>query len=152
MSLHTTPVAANRRLGRGILSVAAGFAVIVVLSYGADYGLDALGVFDAEASLSGYGSGLVAVILAYRIAFSVVGAYVTARLAPRRPMTHALALGGFGLVISTAGAVVGSLLDLGPAWYLWGLVVLALPAAWLGGRLFESTAPRARRSTEPPVS
>jgi hypothetical protein len=27
-------------------------------------------------------------------------------------------------------------MNLGPAWYAWSLVVIALPVAWLGGKLY----------------
>gem|GEM_PF-6637786 len=35
---------------------------------------------------------------AYRIAFQVAGCYIAARLAPVRPMEHALGLGGAGFI------------------------------------------------------
>jgi hypothetical protein len=38
-----------------------------------------------------------------------------ARLAPDRPMGHALVLGGIGMLLATAGAVV--MRDAGPAWH-----------------------------------
>ena len=60
-----------------------------------------------------------------------------ARLAPDRPMLHALLGGVIGLVLSTVGAVVT--LNRGPAfgphWYPLALMVTALPCAWLCGRL-----------------
>jgi len=43
---------------------------------------------------------------AYRTIFSVAGSYITARLAPNRPMLHALVLGGLGLLVSIVGTVV----------------------------------------------
>ena len=69
----------------------------------------------------------------YRFLFDVAGSYLTARLAPDRPMRHALALGAIGLVLSIAGAV--ALWSVGPAWYPLGLAASALPCAWLGARL-----------------
>jgi hypothetical protein len=35
----------------------------------------------------------------------IAGSYIAARLAPNRPMGHALVLGAFGLVVSVVGAV-----------------------------------------------
>ncbi len=123
---------------RSVMSVVAGLALIFALSYGTDYLLGALNVFEPNEPLPVYGSvGLIAFILAYRVVFSVAGAYLTARLSPRRPMKHAMIIGIIGVVISTSGAIVGMQQDLGPSWYLWGLVALALPAAWLGGKLSE---------------
>ena len=79
---------------------------------------------------------LFVLALAYRIAFGVVGGWITARLAPSAPMRHALALGAMGTARSIAGAVVAiGRPDLGPAWYPIALVITALPSVWLGARL-----------------
>ncbi len=67
--------------------------------------------------------------------YGVVGSYVTARLAPDRPMGHALVGGLIGLALSTLGAVVTWNKDLGPHWYPLALIVTAMPTAWLGGKL-----------------
>lgn len=80
---------------------------------------------------------LFALATLYRTLYGVIGSYITARLAPNRPMGHAI-LGGFiGLALSLAGAIVtwnrGP--EFGPHWYPLALVVLALPTAWLGGFL-----------------
>lgn len=70
---------------------------------------------------------------AYRFLYDVAGCYLTARLAPSRPMWHALVPGVIGLCLSLVGAV--AMWDAGPAWYSLGLAASALPCAWLGGRL-----------------
>jgi len=60
-----------------------------------------------------------------------------ARLAPDRLMQHALRGGVTGLVLSTVGA--GVTWNRGPAFgppgYPLSLMVIALPCAWLGGRV-----------------
>lgn len=42
---------------------------------------------------------------AYRLAYGVLGSYIAARLAPDRPMWHAMFLGYLGLVLSIAGTL-----------------------------------------------
>jgi hypothetical protein len=76
---------------------------------------------------------------AYRIVYGVAGGYLAARLAPDRPMQHALTLGVVGLAISIAGAVAtwNAGPAFGPKWYPLALIALALPCAWAGGRLRE---------------
>src|SRR2546423_7018104 len=71
---------------------------------------------------------------AYRIVYGVLGCYIAARLAPARPMQHALVLGAVGVVLSIAGAVAlrGSP---GPAWYPIALILISVPCAWAGGKL-----------------
>lgn len=74
---------------------------------------------------------------AYRIVFSIFGSYVIARLAPNRPMRHALIGGIIGLILSTIGAAAtwNHVPSLGPHWYPIALIVTALPCAWLGGKV-----------------
>ena len=69
----------------------------------------------------------------YRTLAGVVGGYTAAALAPMQPLRHAIILGLIGLALSTTGAIV--MWGVGPAWYPIALAVLALPSAWLGGRL-----------------
>jgi peptidoglycan/LPS O-acetylase OafA/YrhL len=72
---------------------------------------------------------------AYRLAFTVLGGYVTAALAPRNPMVHVLILGAIGGLTAAAGAVAtwNAGPEFGPRWYPLLLVVTALPCVWLGG-------------------
>ncbi len=132
----------GRILARRILSVLAGFVVIVILSVVTDTVLESTGVFPPP-DRGLFDTGLLLIALTYRAVYSVIGCYVTARLAPDRPMAHALALGLLGVVVSAIGTFAAR--DLGPAWYGIALVVLALPLAWLGGRLFELRTPIAVR-------
>jgi len=83
---------------------------------------------------------LLLLATAYRTAYGVLGSYVAARLAPNRPMMHALVLGAIGLAISILGAVVtwNREAEFGPHWYPLALVVLAMPQAWLGGKMREN--------------
>jgi hypothetical protein len=115
----------------------AGFLVVVVLSLGTDMALHATGVFPPWGQPMSDALFLLATL--YRTLYAIGGSYVTARLAPHRPMKHALAGGLVGLVLSTVGAV--TTWDRGPAfgphWYPLALVATALPCAWVGGRLRE---------------
>jgi len=121
---------------KSIGAVIVGLVVIFVFSYATDAVLEAAGFLEAGAPLPMRDSELlIAAILVYRLVYSVAGCYVTARLTPKYPMRHALALGILGLIFSTGGAIVTTQQSMGPAWYAWGLVVFALPCAWLGGRL-----------------
>ena len=130
----------NKNIFKSIGAFLAGLVVIFVLSYGTDAVLSLAGVLHGG-SLPMYGSEpLIISILVYRLVYSVVGCYVTARLAPNHPMSHAIALGIFGFIGSIAGAVAGQ--GLAPAWYSWALVVFALPCAWLSGKVYELSLSR----------
>ena len=117
---------------KSIGAVLAGFLAIVILSVGTDTILEQMGVLPAGAL---FDTGLLLLALMYRSLYSVIGAYITARLAPHHPMRHALALGVLGIIVSALGTLAAR--DLGPAWYGFALVLVSLPLAWLGGKEFE---------------
>ncbi|MGC2185424.1 MAG: hypothetical protein WA637_19310 [Terriglobales bacterium] len=122
-----------RSIGRSIGALLAGFVVVVILSLGTDMALRGAGIFPQLGRTMSSALFLLATV--YRTAYSIVGSYITARLAPNRPMQHALLGGAIGLMLSVVGAVVTWNKDLGPHWYPLALVVTALPCAWVGGKL-----------------
>lgn len=126
-----------RHIGRSIGAVLAGIVAGVVLTLGTDALLHAAGVFPPWGQPTGDAPLLLAT--AYRTVYGILASYIAARLAPDRPMTHALAGGVVGVVASTVGAVVtwnrGP--AFGPHWYPLALIVLAMPSAWAGGKLHE---------------
>ena len=122
-----------RSIPRSVGAVLSGFLAVVVLSIGTDMLLQATGIFPPFSEPKKFTTPLLLVAMTYRAIYGAFGGYITALLAPRRPMVHALALGAVGLLLSVAGAFV--MRDQGHAWYSLALIVLALPSAWLGGRL-----------------
>ena len=133
-----TVPAPQRRIGRTIGALVAGLVVGIALTLGTDAILHATGVFPPSGQPMS--NGLFGLATAYRVVYSVIASYVAARFAPDRAMWHALVLGAVNLVVSLGGTVAtwnrGP--EFGPHWYPISLVVLALPAAWLGGRIYAS--------------
>jgi hypothetical protein len=125
----------NKNILKSIVAVFVGAVASIVLSVGTDALMHATGIFPA--GTEPINDALFALATMYRTIYGVVGAYITARLAPDRPMMHALVLGGFGVVASTAGAIAmwSKLPALGPKWYPLLLIALAVPPAWVGGKL-----------------
>ncbi len=125
-----------RRIGQSIVAVLAGMVVGVALTLGTDVVLHKIGVFPPwGASMVGYDEALLLATL-YRTVYGVLSSYITAWLAPNRPMQHALVGGFIGLVVSIVGAAVtwNKGPALGPHWYPLALIVLALPTAWAGAK------------------
>lgn len=119
---------------QSIVALLAGLAAVVVLSIATDAVFHLAGVYPANGqAMNEVGDNLLA--LAYRLVFGALGSYIAARLAPARPMLHALILGGIGTALATLGVVATWNLNLGPHWYPIALVVTALPCAWIGGAL-----------------
>jgi hypothetical protein len=135
MSTAFAEIPGNRRIGRSIGALLAGFAVAIVLSIGTDIALHAVGLFPALGQPMS--NKLLLLATAYRTLYGIVSGYVIARLAPHHPMQHALTGGLVGLVVSIIGAAATWNRGLGPHWYPLALIALALPPAWIGGKLHE---------------
>jgi len=135
-----TELRSNRRVLRSIGAVFAGFVVVVVLSTATDALMNAVGLFPKSGPPIAEGRYL-ALATVYRSVFAIIGCYTTAKLAPARPMLHALVGGAIGFVLSIVGAIATWNLgpEFGPHWYPISLVVTALPCAWLGGWLEEAS-------------
>lgn len=136
-------------MGRSIAAVVIGFVLIGVLAFGTDAAVRSAlpGSFTPSGATSDV--GLLVATLAYVTLYAVAGCYLTARLAPRRPMAHALVLGVLGLLFNIAGTV--AMWNTAPAWYHVIALVLVMPSAWLGGWLRERELGRGATSP-PPVS
>jgi hypothetical protein len=130
----------NKTMFKSIRAVLAGLVFIVITHTTTDAVLQTAGVLPKGNLFVGI--RLILIVITYRAIFSLIGCYLTARLAPNNPMTHALTLGLVGLLLSSVGAIVAA--DLGPAWYAWTLAAISLPIAWLGGKVYEL------RKTNPP--
>jgi len=124
-----------RRILRRVGAVIAGILVTVVFSIGTDVAMYAFGLIPplGQPMSDAHWPLLLATV------YGIAGAWLTARLAPDRPMLHSLVLGLLGLVLSIIGAAAtwNAEPSLGPKWYPLALIVIALPTAWVGGKLHE---------------
>ena len=125
---------------KSIWAVVAGVLVIVVVSTIVDVVLHVAGVYPpVEQPID---NALSVLATSYRVVISIAGAWITARLAPDKPMQHAMILGYVGVVLGLVGVVVTWNKGLGPRWYPIALVVLAIPQCWVGGRIYEARSGR----------
>jgi hypothetical protein len=139
MNHATTATAARIRWFPSVKAVFAGLLLNVILSSATDLLLVAIGLFPPLSEFGrpeSFSDSLLALALLYRTIYGVLGCYVTAKLAPSRPMTHALVLGSMGFVIGVAGAV--ATWGTWTSWYSVAIIAVTLPSAWLGGRLVVS--------------
>lgn len=130
--------------GRSVLAVFAGLVATAVLSTVADQVLHSAGVYPPWGVRMS--DGLFALATAYRVVFTVLGGWLTARLAPSRPLRHAVWLSVIGTFLALVGlAVAIAHPELGPFWYPVALVVTAFPCvllgAWLRARGVPAVAP-----------
>lgn len=121
---------------RNILAVVAGFLTVAVLSTLADMVMHQTGVFPPELQIMS--APLFALALAYRTVFTIAGGWVTAKLAPGRPMRLVWVLAWIGFAAGMLGVVAYYTMGqgkLGPAWYALAIPLEAIPCVWIGGRL-----------------
>ena len=127
---------------KSIWAVVAGVLFIIVVTTLVDIALHAAGVYPAwDKPLD---DSLALLATSYRVVISVIGAWLTARLAPSRPMKHAMILGYVGVILGLIGLAATWNAGLGPRWYPIALVVLAIPQCWAGGKIFEMQAAKAQ--------
>jgi hypothetical protein len=131
----------SRHMLRSIGAVFAGLVAVFILALATDELLQAAKIFPPFGQTMSGSLFLLATI--YRTAYSIVGGYITARLAFDKPVKHAVILGVIGFVLGTAGALAtwrrGP--EFGPHWYPLALVVLAIPSSWAGGWLRSKNSP-----------
>jgi hypothetical protein len=120
---------------KGIGAVLAGTVAIIVLSVGTDEILRVAGVLAAQGQT--VSNALLLLATAYRTVYGIGGGYIAARLAPDRPMLHAVILGTIGVVLCAAAAAAtwNAGPNFSPHWYPLTLLVLAIPQSWLGAKL-----------------
>jgi hypothetical protein len=128
---------------RSVWAVLAGVLLVIVLSTAIDQVLHVLKVYPPWGETM-FDPRLNLLALSYRVVVTILGAYLTARLAPQAPMRHVWIYGAVGLVLGTLGAIATIPKHWGPTWYPVMIVVSALPCAWAGGAWFRATHPATR--------
>ena len=124
----------NKNIYKSIWAVFAGFAVVAILSVITDMILEKFGVFPPQSNPEAYLTWMLALALVYRSIYTLVGGYVTARLAPHSPMKHVFNL----IILGTAGGLFGLLSNwnLGNHWYPIALVITGPFFIWIGGKIY----------------
>lgn len=127
---------------RSVAAILVALIVTFAISMGTDFILESNGVLPTGHLNVSW--RLIAVVLAYRSVYNLLGSFIAAALAPAHRMAHALGLGIFGAVLGTVVTIATWNLDIGPHWYGFTLAALSIPSAWLGGKLAQITV--AKRS------
>ena len=122
-------------LGRSVWAVFAGVLFIILVTTLVDIVLHLTHVYGPMTEP--LTDRLAVLATAYRIPISIAGGWLTARLAPAKPMKHAMILGAVGTVLGLLGVVATWNKGMGPHWYPIALAVLAIPQSWAGGKIFE---------------
>ena len=120
-------------MARSIAAVLAGLCSIFVVLLAVDAMVPIL-FPDAFSGPEGGGAASVLLLTTTYIAAStVLGGYITARVAPNRPTGHALILGVLVLGLAAAGTALAW--ASAPVWHHALTLAFVLPFVWLGGYL-----------------
>ena len=118
---------------RSIVAVAAGFFASNVMSLGGDLLFRRVSPHAFDAQGFARSDGTLFTVMGYEALFVLIAGYVTARLAIRRPMTHALVMGALVLLGRVPTALVAW--SAAPPWFHIGVLLLIVPVALLGAKL-----------------
>ncbi len=121
----------NKNTFKSIGAVIAGFSSVAVLSIATDFIMGTLGIFP-KSDFGVYTQWMLVIALLYRSLFTIIGGYITARLAPTNPMHHVYVLMVFGLLGGVAGAIGGW--GYGNHWYPILLAITGPFFVWIGGK------------------
>ena len=127
---------------KNIGAILLGFLITLILTRGTDILLENIGVFPTVEEQKKYGFNILwmnIVAILYRIIFTMVGGYLTAKLSAGNPMRNVNILGIIGTSIAIIGNVVVSqipeMANVLPLWFSIALVIIAYPSVWIGGKL-----------------
>jgi uncharacterized BrkB/YihY/UPF0761 family membrane protein len=100
---------------KGIGAILAGIVFIVVTYTATDFVLEKLGIFTPP-DQGFHTTWMVVTATIYRSVYTVAGGYLTAALAPNRPMRHVMILGTIGTAAGIIAAIVTIPMRIAPAW------------------------------------
>ena len=116
---------------KSIGAVVAGIIAIFALSIITDVTLEKSGMM--KLPFADNPLWLMIFVTFYRNVYVFAGSYLTATLAPDKPMKHSIILASIGFVLGVVGAIM--MWHVPPHWYPIALIILGWPSAWLGGKL-----------------
>jgi len=123
----------DKNMLKSIGAILAGMIAGAVLSIGTDFILEKIGLFPSpKPGLFLWWMLLIALI--YRGIFTIISGFITAALAPKNPIRHAIILGIIGVVVTMLGSIANW--DKSAAWYPIVLILITFPCTWMGGKAY----------------
>lgn len=123
---------------KSVGAIVAGFILGAILSIGADIFLSSIKFLNLEPFIDNP-SWKILIVIVYRFVFNVTGCYLTAKLAPYNPMKHVIIIGIIGTVLSLLASF--AMWDKAVAWYNIAVIVMSIPSALIGGKLYLKNNP-----------
>jgi len=113
------------------------FVVNALLSVLTDFLLERIGVLpNPERGL--FETWAILLCLFYRAIYSVLAGFIIAKLAPNKPMLHALILGVIGVAITLLSVSNPEFAQKSKLWFGYTLAAITIPCIWLGVKIQQS--------------
>lgn len=110
------------------------FIVNALLSVLTDFLLETIGILpDPEKGL--FETWAILLSLSYRVIYTIVAGIIIARLAPGKPMMHALILGIIGVTITLLAVTNPEFAQKSKLWFGYTLAAITIPSLWLGVKI-----------------
>jgi len=113
------------------------FIVTGLLSTLTDFLLESIGVLPNPAN-GLFITWAIWMVLFYRAVYTILAGFIVAKLAPGKPMLHAMILGLIGTTITVLATNSPSLAGKAPLWYGYTLAGITIPCLWLGVKIKQS--------------
>jgi hypothetical protein len=118
----------------GVLLLA--FVVNGLLSVVTDFLLESTGVLP-DPSKGLFETWAIILVLFYRAVYTVFTGFIIAKLAPSKPVLHALILGLIGTVVTILAVSSPTFAGKAPLWFGYTLAAITIPAMILGVKIRE---------------
>lgn len=110
------------------------FAIIALMSVLTDFLLEKIGVLpNPEKGL--FETWAILLVLFYRAIYTVFAGFIIARLAPNKPILHAIILGVIGTSITLWAISSPEFAQKSTLWFGYTLAILTIPCLWLGVKI-----------------
>jgi hypothetical protein len=119
---------------KSIGAILSGMITGALLSIGTDLLLEKTGIFPSVHQ-GVFIWWMLLLALIYRAIYTAVSGYVTAALAPQKPLRHTMILATIGVAVTIIGSIVNW--DKSQAWYPVALILITIPCTWMGGIIYK---------------
>ena len=107
------------------------FMINALLSITTDFLLESIGILPKpENGL--FETWAILLVLFYRAAYTILTGFIIAKLAPVKPMLHAMILGTIALIITLPAVSNPSFAEKSEMWFGYALLALIFAYLWLG--------------------
>ena len=113
------------------------FVGSALLSVITDFVLESIGILpDPKNGL--FETWAIIIVLIYRGAYTILAGFVVGKLAPNKPMLHAIILGVIGTVITLLAISNPEFAQKSKLWFGYTLAAISIPCLWLGVKIQQS--------------